>query len=342
MMRLGLLVLPALLSSGCFLYSDDDDCDYGGIPAGEALAAELRNPYTGLCEFGGGGGGGGPCDPQYEGEAPQPEPQDWAICYGGCEGLDELTCLATPACRAAYVSNCADWQGCSEQSYTFFQCWGTAPSGAIQGGPCEGLDAYQCSRHDDCVARHYASSSCGGGTPAEGADCAPITDPSQVGVFQSCAAEPAQQQGCYEDWECPSGQTCNSEEICLPGPYSCGTGGEADALIPCDNRCYGYCVPAGDPDPGNCYEPALCDAVSPACPDGTLPGVRNGCYTGYCIPLAECPDDPPACDTLGESDCLANGNCTPHYQGVNCSMVDGVWTCEYYVFSYCGGATDSP
>ncbi len=342
MTRLGLLVLPALLCSGCFIYSDDDDCDYGGAAEGAAdfLAVELRNPFTGACEAGGGGGGGGGgC---YQDEAPT-APEDWAQCYGGCEGLDELTCLATPACRASYVSNCADWQGCSEQTYTFFECWGTAPSGAIQGGSCEGLDAYQCSRHDDCVAQHYASSSCGGGTPAEGADCAPEIDPYTVGVFQACAPEPTQAQGCYEDFECPSGTTCNSEEVCLPGPYACNLGGgEADALIPCDNRCYGYCVEVGDPDPGNCYEQALCDSIGPTCPEGTLPGVRNGCWSGYCIPVAECPDDPPACETLGQADCEANGQCTPHYQGVNCSMVDGVWTCESYIFSYCSGAIDSP
>ncbi|HTM19895.1 MAG TPA: hypothetical protein VL172_05290 [Kofleriaceae bacterium] len=330
MTRLGLLLVPVLISTGCNIYGgDDDDCDYGG---GAAIAVELRNPYTGLCEVGT-GGGGNPCDPTYTDEAPPTD--DWAMCYGSCEGLDEQTCLATPACRGAYVSNCAEWQGCSEQTYTFFQCWGTAPSGPIEGGSCEGLDAYSCSLHDDCVAHHFASSSCGNTDPNGGADCAPTTDPYNVGNFESCGPEPTVDQGCFDDWECPSGETCNSEDVCLPSPYGCAAGGAGDALIPCDNRCYGYCVPIDNPDPGNCYEPALCDIVGPACPEGTFPGILNGCYTGYCIPAAECPDSPPACETLGEADCNANAMCTAHYEGTNCHMVDGAWVCDSYYFSYC-------
>lgn len=309
MQRLASVLVPALLatSAGCSFYFGDDDCEYGGGEGADQLVVSLRNPYTGQCEDGGGGGGGGCGD--YEAEPPA-EPADWAACYGACEGLDELGCQATPGCRAAYASSCLEWEYCTEVAYTFYGCWGTAPSGAIQGGGCEGLDAYQCSRHDDCIAQHYAGSSGCGGTG--NGDCAPIADPALIGNFQACAPEPSQQTGCYDDWECPSGQTCNSEEVCLPGPYACndsnGGQGESDAegLVPCDNRCYGWCVPV-DPLPGNCYEPALCDMVPPTCPEGTLPGVSNGCYTGYCIPVGECPDQPPS-----------KGNC---YEEVWCDVV---------------------
>jgi len=34
-------------------------------------------------------------------------------------------------------------------------CVGTAPSGPVNGTACAGLDAHECSRHDDCIAVHY-------------------------------------------------------------------------------------------------------------------------------------------------------------------------------------------
>jgi hypothetical protein len=40
-------------------------------------------------------------------------------------------------------------------------CWGTAPSGPIRGVPCAGLDAQQCSLHDDCQALHQNQTLCG-------------------------------------------------------------------------------------------------------------------------------------------------------------------------------------
>ena len=105
-----LLAAVLAVTSGCDFYfggDDDDDCLYGGAEADRAPALELRNPYTGQCEYeygGGGGGGGGGC---YEGDgaelADPIDMSDWAICYGGCEGLDEATCLTPPACRGGYV-----------------------------------------------------------------------------------------------------------------------------------------------------------------------------------------------------------------------------------------------
>jgi len=374
MKRLVAVALPVLLASGCSFYTSDDDCQYGG---GAPLFIALRNPVTGQCD--GGGGGGDPCNP----DKVPPESDDWAQCYGACDNLDEQSCLAAPGCRAAYVSSCIEGFGCSEESVTFYGCWGTAPSGPVEGGGCEGLDAYECSRHDDCSAQHYAGTTCGGGTQGGGgADCAPTPDPSLIGNFEKCIPEPVQQTGCFEDYECPSGQRCNAAEVCLPPPYGCGVaGGESDTAVPCDPRCYGWCVPINT-DAGNCYEEALCDIVQPNCPDGTLPGIKNGCYTGYCIPVAECPDDPPDhgncyedvwCDSLpptcpdgqipgvtnhcwsgyciavdacpdpapaceqiySEDACVARVDCTPIYQGVNCTCNADGCTCQDWIFQNC-------
>ena len=47
----------------------------------------------------------------------------------------------------------------------------------------------------------------------------------------------------------------------------------------------------------------LCPTLPPACPQGTTPGIANGCRSGYCIPLAECGHDPGEC--RGEVACDA-------------------------------------
>ena len=52
--------------------------------------------------------------------------------------------------------------------------------------------------------------------------------------------------------------------------------------------------------PGSCVGAISCITGEPACPGGTIAGRRDGCWTGYCIPYAEC-DMLPTCDTLIEA-----------------------------------------
>src|SRR5689334_16155942 len=118
--------LLALLSlaSGCTLYFGDDDDDDCAL-YDEAYDSEPRDPSTGECQYFGGGGGG--CGLENDGaEAPAP---DWASCYTQCEGLDEQTCIATAACRAAYLEDigCGPGTDClppEPGSNTFYGCWG--------------------------------------------------------------------------------------------------------------------------------------------------------------------------------------------------------------------------
>src|SRR2546430_11136804 len=42
------------------------------------------------------------------------------------------------------------------------------------------------------------------------------------------------------------------------------------------------------PISGTCSGVVMCDLASPACPGGTPAGIANGCWTGYCIPTADC------------------------------------------------------
>lgn len=204
------LAALALLLAGCDLYftgddTGDDVCnyDYGGVGMAEPYQ-ELRNPYTGQCEYQGGYGCDTPCGPCPETTgAPNP---DWAVCYGMCSGLDEQSCKLTGGCYAAYLekTDIDDAQPTRE----FWGCWDTAPSGPVQG-QCLGLDAYDCSRHDDCLAIYDGVS------------------------FFTCEPELVPEPPACDVIDCGPGYTC--EEVCTTDPNgnaSCTP--ECVALAACD------------------------------------------------------------------------------------------------------------
>lgn len=326
-------------TTGCNFYwggDDDDDCLYenGGAVA-EPDAAGWRNPQSGQCEYWGGGGGGG-CG-AYEAD-PIANP-DWAACFSYCTGLDEQNCMATSGCRAIYRSDCPEGSLCTTENFAFAECWATAPSGPVQGGDCSGYDAQECSRHDDCVARHYPMGGCGGTET----DCDPgngLWDPTAVGNFHSCAAEqPA--TGCYSNDECGPGERCNANEVCLPAPGCTDPNGGA---VPCPAVCYGYCVP-DNIDKGSCTGEVFCDSIPPKCGADEVPGIINGCWSGYCIPVSECETTVACTDVDNEYTCIARSDCAPIYEGVNCTC-DGEsfvpsCTCESWVYKSCEAAATS-
>jgi hypothetical protein len=200
-MKKGLAVLVVLLS-GCDLYfgGDDDPCAYGqaGGAKPDIAAQELRNPETGVCEYGGGGGGWG-CDdrcgacPPYEDQQPV---QDWGACYGSCYGLAESACFTASGCYAAYLDDPA-----ADGKPQFWGCWNTAPSGPVRGS-CTSLSGYECSRHDDCIAVYNGKSD--------------ATDTAYEGTsFQRCAAEYSIDTPACANVNCGPGYTC--EEQCSAG-----------------------------------------------------------------------------------------------------------------------------
>lgn len=326
-MRRYLLLLVAL--SGCDFYFGEDDppppppCkDYYDEPA-EAL--ELRNPQTGECEY---YGTGGPCQPDRCGPcyAELGALPDWGSCTSQCTGLDEASCLSAPGCNASYDLFVGIPEELKDGS-AYTGCWATAPSGPVQGESCFNLDSQECSRHDDCSMFFDAG-----------------------GQFTQCLPEPSN-QGCALI-DCAPGYRC--EEQCTPcapddelcDPYCAPTcvpdGGDLCDTTQCEpgtecitvctdalgtdagvvpGECYATCVDTGS-DPGSCTGDVLCDAIGPACPAGTVAGIKNGCYSGYCIPQAACgPSDPGGCEP---AQCESEGPACP--AGTVGGTKNGCWT----------------
>lgn len=169
--------------SGCVLYVANDDAgdDDGCLGPPARL---LRDPASGQCQSFGGG-----CGPQALAEP------DWAACGGPCDGLDQASCQAAAGCRAIFVDTCPQ---CDGLALAYAGCWGTAPSGPIQGGGCVGLDAQACSRHDDCAAVHLGLEAPAGDGGFTGA----------IGGFSWCEPEWSPSPFPCGELTCSAGQYC--------------------------------------------------------------------------------------------------------------------------------------
>jgi hypothetical protein len=293
------LLTPA---AGCSIYFGDDDDDGDDTceewdDGGAFPAQGLRNPYNGACEFQGGGCGCGGCPPYGDAEAePAPLP-NWATCPGACEGLDELTCLATADCRAAYTGGwCPPWADCAEPQQAFLECWGTAP-GVITTDQCWGLDAESCSYSDACSAVYTSDSS------------------GQL-AFLGCQPE-SQPQGCYSDAECPMGYECTADTMCEVPPGDCDPT-VPDCQSPMPPVCYGQCVPSQNScENVDCGMGYHCEEQCyPPDPDGD--GIlEDGVPADYCEPV--CVPDWNTCSAI---------DCGPGYECVEvcypCDSPDGM------------------
>lgn len=134
-----LAVLPA-----CILYQDGDDAVY--CDDGEYVPYELVDPGNLTCQdF-----GGYQCNARAELAVPIPS---WGECTSDCRNLDEGECLGASGCRVAYDWACYTGEGPCTALIPFLGCYPVDQSGPVQGA-CDGLDAWGCSQHDDCVALH--------------------------------------------------------------------------------------------------------------------------------------------------------------------------------------------
>ena len=263
-----------VLLSGCDLYfSDGDDeppCNYGAIEGAPIAPALYRNPATGDCQ----GFGGYPCDDRC-GPCPATDQAlpDWGSCYSECEGLAEGACISAPGCFAAY------WEYPSQDRQGEYRaCFQTAPSGPV-GGTCAGLDAQQCSRHDNCSA-HY-----NGEIGAGRLRTSPVQETflfCQDEVSASCAATTcAPGTHCEEQCTTSGGQT-TCQPMCVPdsntcAQVDCGPGWQCTEV--CTNgTCGAQCVPAGT------CEAIATEATCKTRPDCTTvyKGEDCTCYPTHC------------------------------------------------------------
>lgn len=87
-------------------------------------------------------------------------------------------------------------------------------------------------------------------------------------------------------------------------------------------------------DPGSCTGVIACRSAEPACPPGTIAGIANGCYTGYCIPQSDCgPGEPGSCSTTGITCDVGPPMCP---SGTLPGVLDGCWS------GYCIPTADCP
>ncbi len=326
-MRIGLAILVCGVVSGCGFYFDDDRCEdraYQGAPQ------SFFNPLTGQCvaDSSGCDDSCGPCAEATAAPESEPWGGDMGLCYSSCTDLSEYACHATPECYAAYTTDLK----ASDDELTFDECKQIAPSGPSTGA-CTGLDAWSCSRHDDCSLVHEVTST--------------------GKRFAACIDEPY--QGVCADTDCAPGYHCEDQ---------CTTGGDSMnectavcvanvtcALLDCApgyacaevcadggpgvSTCKAECVPTST-EPGSCTGAVSCFTNAPACPSGTTPGIRDGCWTGYCIPNAACgPSDPGVC--YAPVTCDAPGPACP--SGTTPGIVDGCYTGYCIPVSQCAATS---
>lgn len=76
-------------------------------------------------------------------------------------------------------------------------------------------------------------------------------------------------------------------------------------------------------DPGSCGGQILCNSAPPSCPANTTPGIANGCWTGYCIPNADCGTHDPG-DCYGTVTCNVTAPSCP--SGTKPGVVNGCYS----------------
>jgi len=152
MRALGVTLL-LLSATACTFYFDDDDDDDDSIPIDdepcERVPLLLVDPYTLTCQDFGSPCGGYPTDLP----ALIPPIPTWGRCESECSALDQLTCVDTPGCRVTYDWACFTGNDQCPAESGYLGCFAVDTTGPVQG-LCDGLDAFACSQHDDCIALH--------------------------------------------------------------------------------------------------------------------------------------------------------------------------------------------
>jgi hypothetical protein len=304
-MLLGAIALGSTVS-GCFYYDDRDDDYDDGYTYCDDTGCWYCDDYG--CYPDDGNGGFGSCVTNYD-------------CAAGCYCSADGVCVEAGFCSSD--ADCPAGMVCDDRA----SC---VPEGT--GG---------CTSDADCPFGSFCDGGVcvGSGTCTSDAECGPgmTCDDRGTCVPTPCTSDDQCLEGCYCDeatGECVESGTCTSDADCGEGMVCDEARGTCE---PCDGDC--------PVDTGNCYETVTCADAAPSCPAGTLPGVSAGCYTGYCVPEALCPDEPPwtCADATSEAECTAAPGCEAVYIGVNCTNPMGGTcmgsepdcTCEYFEYGFC-------
>lgn len=248
-----LLASLALLGvSGCVFYADDDDECLYGGSGAEATGDGAADPF----QVGQRNPESGECE--YFGGGGGDGGGD-----GGCDPrCGECPPLADRAPEPAQPS----WGFCESE------CTGLDEAGCLAENGCRAIYIERCIGPDDsdCASDHFFAEcwSTDMTGPIQGGGCAEL-DAFTCSQHDDCIAVHTM-GGCDDGSE--SGCTPPAS---TPGPF-----------FWCDDE------PTEEPGPGTCDGQVTCERLPPECPANTLPGIANGCYTDYCIPVRDCDNEP--------------------------------------------------
>jgi hypothetical protein len=296
---------------------------------------------------------------------PSDNQDHWTYCdQTGC--YDCVGNVCTPQGGSGY--QCASQSQCAPGCYCDMQTkdpsYGTCVESGFCGPTTTCQAGYTCDSRGTCEPNGNPTGCSSSADCASGSYCDMLT--GQCTPSTTCKATT----------DCPSGDVCDSRGTCVPAGCTdssmCASGCYCDTTAgdPNQGQCVetGYCngpnqcpsgyycdttrstcMPGTDPNAPSCAGTiaSTCTTGQPKCQSGQVPTIQNGCWTGQCEALASC-DKAPTCAVINdEADCTARTDCSPVYNGINCTKPDGSTcksgdtncTCQTYVFASCESKT---
>jgi hypothetical protein len=175
-----------------------------------------------------------------------------------------------------------------------------------------------CVNNSDCAAGCF----CEDGTCAEAGFCGSDAD---CGAGFRCDTA---RSSCIPNPACTSNEACGNGSICDNGGCvaTCACANDAEAV----QQGAGWCDVArntcmkGTNPVGACTGAVTCTTAAPVCPEGEVPGRKDGCFTGTCRAIDGC-EAAPECKVLQhELDCRArSADCREITIGQDCHRPDG-------------------
>jgi hypothetical protein len=275
------------------------------------------------------------------------------VCYGRCVKTevvqcDPQSCPTGTVCVIACPDPGMGLPGTNVDGSCSIQCIPEQNSCAVVDC-AEGFECVEkcqlCPPNADCSGEYLCRAEC---VPVNPVSCDQIACEQGSHCEVNCWADPDGGNGAPGDRpmdgcsvQCVPDQVISCANVlCGPGTHCeerCNACDPIPGGPPCAGQCEVACVPDGI-DPGTCDSRQIaCDALPPSCPVGTVPGVRDACWTGFCIPLADCgPLDPGTCgDALCDS--LPPACPAETVPGVR----NGCWSGYCIPQNQCGGGTES-